>query len=55
MPVHLKDHLEIGKHIPGIIQLPRRLEVSLIVADLVLLWSLSQPDEFQDQLIHLPL
>lgn len=55
MPVHLNDHLADGKHIPGIIQLPRRLEVRLIVADLVLLWTAAEPDEFQDQLVHLPL
>ena len=55
MPVHLRDHLSSGKHIPGIIQLPRRLDVAQIAADLVLLWSAARPGEFQDQLVHLPL
>lgn len=55
MPVHLREHLADGLHIPGIAQLPRRMNVGAILNDLLLIWELGQPDEFRDQIIYLPL
>ena len=55
MPGHLADHLARGRHIPGIIQLPRHLNVGAILDDLWLIWAAAQPGEFQDQIVHLPL
>ena len=56
IPVHLRVHLDQGRHVPGIVQLPRRMgSIGVILDDLLLLWSVSQPDEFQDQIVYLPL
>ena len=55
MPEHLTDHLALGRHIPGIIQLPRRMNIRAILDDLWLIWAAARPDEFRDQIVHLPL
>ncbi len=55
MPGHLADHLALGRHVPGIIQLPRRMNIRAILDDLWLIWAAAQPNEFQDQIVHLPL
>ena len=55
MPGHLTDHLALGRHIPGIIQLPRRMNIRAILDDLWLIWAAARPDEFRDQIVHLPL
>jgi hypothetical protein len=48
MPVHLQTHLAQGQHVPGIVQLPRRMDIHAIVDDLSLIWGASLPGEFQD-------
>jgi hypothetical protein len=55
MLVHLNDHVSQGKHIPGIIQLPRQMDIPLIIENLQLIWEASEPDEFQNQIVYLPL
>ena len=55
MPLHLAAHLAHGRHLPGIVQLPRRLNVGVVIEDLLLIWAAGQPDEFQDQILYLPL
>lgn len=55
MPGHLAEHLALGYHVPGIIQLSRRLNIRAILDDLWLIWAVALPDEFRDQIVHLPL
>jgi len=55
IPVHLQAHLAQGRHVPGIVQLPRRMSIGAILDDLLLIWGASQPAEFQDQIVYLPL
>ena len=55
MPEHLSDHLEIGHHIPGILTLRPKASLGEIIEDLLLIWELSEDDEYQDQIIHIPL
>jgi len=55
IPVHLYAHLARGQHVPGIIQLPRRMNIGAILEDLWLIWTSSEPGEFRDQIVHLPL
>jgi hypothetical protein len=55
MPVHLQAHLAQDRHVPGIVQLPRRMNISAILDDLLLIWGASLPNEFQDQIVYLPL
>jgi len=56
IPVNLRAHLDQGRHVPGIIQLPRRVRsFGTILNDLLLIWGASLPDEFRDQIVYLPL
>ena len=55
MPIHLEKHLSEGRHVPGIVQLPRRMNINIVIEDLVLIWTMGAPDEFQDQIVYLPL
>lgn len=55
MPVHLRDHLESGRHIPGIVQLPRKMNIRSILEDLLLISGAALPGEFKDQIVYLPL
>lgn len=55
MPMHLQAHLGQGRHVPGIVQLPRQVNISAIVDDLLLIGGAALSAEFQDQMIYLPL
>ena len=55
MPVHLQAHMAQERHAPGIVQLPRRMNVGMILDDLLLIANASLPGEFQDQIVYLPL
>jgi len=55
MPVHLQAHLAQERHVLGIVQLPRRMNIGAILDDLLLIWGASLPGEFQDQIVYLPL
>jgi hypothetical protein len=55
MPGHLQAHLARDGHVPGIMQFPRRMNHNAILNDLLLIWGASLPDEFQDQIVYLPL
>lgn len=55
MPAHLQEHLSQGHHVPGIVQLPRRMDIRLVLEDLLLIYGAGEPDEFKDQIIYLPL
>lgn len=55
MPIHLQEYLTQGFRIPGIIQLPRRMDIRLILEELLLIYLVGEPYEFQDQIVYLPL
>ena len=55
MPKHLQDHLTAGRHIPGILILPRTLSLGDVLEDLCLVWGASFPNEYRDQITYLPL
>ena len=55
MPVHLVDHLTSGQHIPGIIQLPRRMSIRIVLENLQLISAASSPPDYRDQIVYLPL
>lgn len=54
MPGHLRDHLSAGSQIPGILIMPRRLTAWQVADELHLIWGASQPGEYQDQIVYLP-
>jgi len=55
MPIHLQEHLAQGRHIHGIVQLPKRMDISQVLEDLRLIYLIAEPDEFKDQIVYLPL
>lgn len=55
MPPHLKDHLAAGHHVPGIFTLRPRAAMGQVIEDLLLIWEAAQSDEYQDQIVHIPL
>ena len=54
MPVHLKDHLQAGRHIPGIFTFTHGAPPGLVIETLLLVWEASEPDEYQDQIVFIP-
>ncbi len=55
MPVHLKDHLQINHHISGIFILNANLSIGQNIDELILIAECSFVNEYQDQIIHLPI
>jgi hypothetical protein len=55
MPVHLKDHLQANRQIPGIFILSANLSVGQNIDELILIAECSFANEYQNQIIHLPL
>lgn len=55
MPAHFKDHLEAGKHIPGILIINRSTSYGQIINDLLLIWEASSIEEYRDRIEYIPL
>ena len=55
MPVHLRDHLKNGRHMPGILILNDNMTMGETVEELWLIWSVLYADELRDQISFLPL
>lgn len=55
MPVHLADHLAAGRHVPGIFVLNPDLSMGQAVDELVLIWTVSDVNEYIDRIEYLPL
>ena len=55
MPIHLRDHLADGRHVPGILTVRQpRTDWGTVVDHLVLIWHAVRPD-FRDRIDYLPL
>jgi hypothetical protein len=54
MPVHLRDHLAAGRHVPGIFVLSRKMSMGEIIEELALIWEATYPDEYADLINFLP-
>ena len=55
MPIHLKEHIEEGRHIPGIFILKRNMLMREIIDELTLIWGAAEPDEYTDDIKYLPI
>jgi hypothetical protein len=55
MPIHLRDHLAQGRHVPGILELNLDMSIGEVIEQLLLIAGASLPDEFQDRIEYLPL
>jgi hypothetical protein len=54
MPRHLRDHLAMGRHIPGVLICPIPLADWKVAEELQLVWAAMRPDEYVDQIVYLP-
>ena len=54
MPVHLRDHLGIGHHVPGIFVLNPNMTMGETIDELSLIWAAADSDEYVDLLRYLP-
>jgi len=52
MPEHLRNHLMTGRHVPGILVLPRQARLGRILDALQLIWGASLPDEYRDRIAY---
>ncbi len=55
MPIHLTDHIAQCRHVPGILILNPDLSIGQTLDELILIAEASFDDEYQDQIVHLPL
>ena len=55
MPVHLVDHIALGRHVPGIFLLNPNLSIGQHIEELIIIAEGSFDDEYQDRITHLPL
>jgi hypothetical protein len=54
MPTHLRDHLQQGRHCPGIFMLRPGQGIHEVLEFLVLAAYLSQGEEWQDRIAYIP-
>ncbi len=55
MPVHLTDHIAAGRHVPGIFIINLNLSRGEIIEELIIIAEASFENEYQDQIVHLPI
>ncbi|NER97642.1 MAG: hypothetical protein F6J86_27990 [Symploca sp. SIO1B1] len=55
MPVHLINHLAVGRHVPGILVLRRPTSIGKVISDLILIAEAAEEDEYFDLISYLPL
>ena len=53
MPVHLREHLAEGRHVPGIFILPGTLSLGETAERLATVWGASDAEEYRDQIVYL--
>lgn len=55
MPRHLNDYVALGRHIPGILIINPAMLMGQLIDELVLIAGASEPGEYQDLILYLPL
>ena len=55
IPGYVKERLEAGEHVPGIFEVPQKAPIGTIIEDLLLLSGSSRENEWEGQIIYLPL
>jgi hypothetical protein len=55
MPVHLRVHLDLGRHVPGIFILNPNMSWGETVDELALIWSALEAEEYANRLNYLPI
>ena len=54
MPKHFADFIQ-RESSPGVLVVPQYLPVSLVADELILLWSVTEPEEWVNRICYLPL
>ena len=55
MPMHLREHLLAGDHMPGIITLNDKMKMGAIIENLGKLWELAEMKRYSDNISYMPL
>ena len=55
MPGHLADFITAGANSPGVFLVPQLLPIGRAIADILLIWEASQPNEWRNLATRLPL
>ena len=55
MPVHLREHLAEGRHVPGIFILNDNMSMGQTAEELAIIHGAAAPDEYTDMIIFLPI
>lgn len=55
MPPHLTDHINQGRHVPGIFILNPNMGIGETIEELILIAGMSDDDEYQGTIKYLPL
>ena len=55
MPRHFAAFLEGGAHSPGVILIPQTTSVAAAIEDLLLVWAATEPGEWTDRILRIPL
>ena len=55
MPQHLREHLEAGKHVPGILILRPQSSIGKVIDDFLLIWWAADANEYRDKIAYIPL
>jgi hypothetical protein len=53
MPVHLGEHLEQGRHVPGIFVLNPDMSIGETIQELLIIWGASDEKEYHDSIWYL--
>ncbi len=53
MPIHLGAHMAAGRHVPGIIQVPKQFRISDLAEELALILGASMPGELVDRITYI--
>lgn len=53
--MHLADHLAQNRHIPGIFILNSNMSIGETIDELILIAECAFEDEYQDQIVYLPI
>jgi hypothetical protein len=55
MPGHFSNFLGSGNHCPGVLMAPQGAPAGLVIDSILLIWVASEPDEWIDRIVWLPL
>jgi hypothetical protein len=55
MPEHFATFLQRSHHSPGVILIPQTISAATAIDSLILIWAVTEPEEWVDRIVRLPL